>query len=79
MNLYLWKNSLVKVEKNRILLGHDPIKYTLHVAMCSQRLSDVTTEPLLGPQLYGFEPRDVLAVKEHEAHSGMSLVYLYQI
>ncbi len=38
----------------------------------------MTSESLLGPQLYGLEPHDVLAVKEHEAHGGTSLVYLNQ-
>ena len=73
-------DSLVEVHQHCVLLRDLTIKDALHVAVCSQRLLDMSSSSILGSQLNRFEPVNVLSVEKHKPHSTdsfMNLVHKY--
>jgi hypothetical protein len=47
--------------------------------VCADRLPDAAPPAVLGPQLEGLEPPDVLRVEEHEPDDGLPLVHSVRV
>jgi hypothetical protein len=69
-------HSLIQTHAHSVVVTNLRVKVTLHVAVRAKRLFDVANVTVLGPQLHGLEPVDVLGVVEHVAHHRSTLVHL---
>eukprot|EP00053_Salpingoeca_punica_P015540 m.143580 g.143580 ORF g.143580 m.143580 type:complete len:832 (+) comp16742_c4_seq2:1498-3993(+) len=67
-------DALVEAEQHRVVGLELAVKDALHVPVGTEALLDVAAAAVLGHQLHGLEPVDVVRVEEHVADDGRPLV-----
>lgn len=66
----LGEHSFVQIHHDGVLLSNGTVKHALHITVGTERFFNMTSAAILGSQLHGLKPMDILWEKGKSVSNG---------